>query len=157
MTSGATAYRERLRVPLRWWAQTTMFIATVWLALVIPLHEQPWIAHATTGTLLALMALFLKSYGDAQVSVEGDQLRAGRARIDLRHVGAADPLDAEDTRRVSGRDADVRAFLLLRPYVKRSVRIEITDERDPAPYWLVSSRHPKALARAIDAARDQHS
>ena len=56
------------------------------------------------------------------------------------------PLDADATRRAAGVDADARAFLLLRPYLKRSVRVEITDPADPAPYWLVSTRHPDELA-----------
>ena len=43
----------------------------------------------------------------------------------------------------------VVAYLLLRPYLKRSVKIRVRDERDPAPYWLVSSRDPEHLAAAI--------
>lgn len=131
-----------------------MFMATVWLALVIPLHEQPWVAHATTGVLLGLMVAFFRSYGGAEIRVEDGWFRAGRARIEIRHVGAVDALDAEGTRRVSGPEADARAFLVLRPYVKPSVRVAISDPVDPAPYWLVSSRHPKALAAALTAARD---
>jgi hypothetical protein len=154
VTSSATAYSERLRVPLRWWAQGTMFIATVWLALVIPLHEQPWIAHAATGALLALMTLFHRTYGGARLVVADGWLLAGRARIEVTHLGTAEALDADDTNRVSGRDADVRAYLLLRPYVKRSVRVPINDPADPAPYWLLSSRHPKAFASAINTAID---
>ncbi|GAA4805464.1 DUF3093 domain-containing protein [Nocardioides caeni] len=146
------AYHERLRVPLRWWAQGTMFVATIWLAVVVAVPgPTPWIV---TGVALGLLAVGLFSYGDARVVVDRDSFRAGRARIDLRHVGAATALDAAETNRVAGRDADVRAFLLLRPYVKRSVRVEITDRADPAPYWLVSSRHPQALADALAAARD---
>ena len=66
--------------------------------------------------------------------------------------GAVAALDADQTRLVSGRDADARAYLLLRPYLNRAVRVEITDPADPTPYWLVSSRHPEALAAALGAA-----
>ena len=38
---------------------------------------------------------------------------------------------------------------MLRPYLKRAVRVEITDPADPAPYWLVSSRHPEELAQVL--------
>ena len=41
---------------------------------------------------------------------------------------------------------------MLRPYVKTAVRVELTDPADPTPYWLLSSRHPQALASALDAA-----
>ena len=53
-------------------------------------------------------------------------------------------LDADGVRRLAGVDADARAYLLLRPYLKRGVRIDITDPADPAPYWLVSCRRPEA-------------
>jgi hypothetical protein len=65
------------------------------------------------------------------------------------HVGAAAALDAEATRRLAGRDADARAYLLLRPYLSRAVRIDIDDPADPTPYWLVSTRRPDRLAAAL--------
>lgn len=144
-----TAYHERLRVPLRWWAQGTMLVATLWLTVVVAVPgPAPWII---TGVALGLLAVCLFWYGDARLVVGDGSFRAGRARIEATYIGAAEPLDAEETRRVSGRDADARAYLLLRPYLKRSVRVEITDPADPAPYWLVSSRHPQALAGALNS------
>lgn len=131
-----------------------MFIATFWLAMVVALDEAaPWLAWAITGVLLGGQALFLRSYGGARLVVGDGWFQAGRARIEVHHLGSAEALDVEETRHVSGPGADARAFLLLRPYLKRSVKVEITDPADPAPYWLVSSRHPRALAGALDAAR----
>ena len=158
MTSRATAYHERLRVPLRWWAQGTMFIATFWLAMVVALDATapvlPWLV---TGVLLGLLALFLRSYGDARVVVADGWFRAGRARIEVLHLGSAEALDEEATRFVSGPGADARAFLVLRPYLKQAVKVEVLDPADPTPYWLVSSRHPQALADALNAARTEHA
>ena len=53
------------------------------------------------------------------------------------------------THRLAGRDADARAYLLLRPYLRRAVRIAIDDPADPTPYWLVSTRRPTRLAAAL--------
>ena len=89
----------------------------------------------------------------AQVAVDGRTLHAGRAHIDLEHVGAATALDADGVRRQAGVDADARAYLLLRPYLKRGVRVDITDPADPTPYWLISCRRPDALVSALEAAR----
>jgi len=140
-------YAERLTVPLRWWVQGTMLVATLWLAVVVAL---PALA-ATAVTLVAggLMALGFAWYGAARVAVQDGWFRAGRARIALHHLGSAEALDAEATRRVAGVEADARAYLLLRPYLKRAVKVEITDPADPAPYWLVSTRHADALVRAL--------
>jgi hypothetical protein len=95
------------------------------------------------------MVLLFRGYGSPSVEVEDGWLRAGRARISGEFLGGAESLDPEATRRVAGRDADARAYLLLRPYLKRAVRVTIRDSRDPAPYWLISSRDPDHLAAAI--------
>ena len=143
------SFRERLTVPLRWWVQGTMLVASLWLALVVAVPEP--VAWSVAGAAMTLLALLLIAYGAAQVIVEDGVLRAGRATIEAVHLGAAVALDPEQTRRTSGVDADARAYLVLRPYLKRAVRIEITDPADPAPYWLVSSRHPDRLAGALAA------
>jgi hypothetical protein len=140
-------YDERLSVPLRWWVQGTMLVASLWLAMIVALPAAA--AWTITAIAMAVLALALLAYGAARVTVEGGFLRAGRARIAGFHLGGSSALDAEATRRMSGAEADARAYLLLRPYLKRAVQVEITDPADPAPYWLLSTRHPDRLARAI--------
>lgn len=56
-------------------------------------------------------------------------------------------------RLAAGRDANARAYLLLRPYIATGVRITIDDPTDPAPYWLLSSRRATELAAALSAGR----
>jgi hypothetical protein len=148
-------YAERLTVPLRWWVQGTMLVATLWLAVVVAM---PVLAAAVVALIAGglLGALFL-SYGSARIQVAGGELRAGRAHIPMSYVGAVTPLDAEATRLTAGRDADARAYLLLRPYLKRSVRVEITDPADPTPYWLICTRHPGQLAAALAPANGHPS
>lgn len=147
MPSPAPDYRERLSVPLRWWVQGTMLVVSLWLAFVVAL---PFVlAWVIGGLALALMAVLLLAYGAPQVTVSGGELRAGRARIGAEHLGAVTALDPEAARRLAGREADARAFLLLRPYLKRGVKVEITDPADPAPYWLIGTRHPDRLAAAL--------
>jgi Protein of unknown function (DUF3093) len=147
--STTPAYAERLGVPLRWWVQGTMLVATLWLAVAVAAPAP--VAWLVTAVALTLLVFCLWSYGNARIVVGGGSLRAGRAHIEARHLGTATPLDAEQTRRAAGADADARAFLLLRPYLKRAVKVAITDPADPAPYWLLSTRHPEELARALTA------
>jgi hypothetical protein len=140
-------HRERLSVPLRWWVQGTMLVATFWLAFIV--STPPAIAWSATALMLVLMALLFVGYGSPLVEVEDGWLRAGRARIPGDYLGGAEPLDPDATRNVAGPQADARAYLLLRPYLKRAVRVTVRDQRDPTPYWLVSSRNPEHLAAAI--------
>lgn len=143
------AYDERLSVPLRWWVQGTMFLATIWFAVIL------WVpgalAWAITAALVSLFVLAMLAYGSARVVVRERVLQAGPAKIDARFLGGAEALDAEATWQVAGPKADARAFLLLRPYLKRAVKVEITDPADPAPYWLINTRHPESLVAAITA------
>ncbi len=132
-------YEERLWVPLRWWVQGTLLIASLWLALIVAVPG--WLPWLITVLALAAMAVAFTSYA-VDVVITDDELRAGRAHIDLRYLGLTTALDADATRRLAGVDADARAFLLVRPYLGTSVRVEITDPADPAPYWLLSSRRP---------------
>jgi hypothetical protein len=144
-------YQERLHVPLRWWVQATMFLATLWLALVVALPA--WLAWAATGALFAGVFGILAWLGSARVEVEGAVLRAGPATIALAHVADAVALDKDATRRVHGTEADARAFLVTRPYIARSVKVVLDDPDDPTPYWLISSRHPRQLAAALTGSR----
>jgi len=140
-------HHERLSVPFRWWVQGTMLIATFWLAFVV--STPAVVAWSATGVLLLVMVVLLLGYGAPRVDVEGGWLRAGRARIAGEFLEDAEPLDPAETRRVAGPAADARAYLLIRPYLKRSVRVTVRDDRDPTPYWLVGTRDPEHLAAAI--------
>ncbi len=141
------AYAERLGVPFRWWVQGTMLVAAVWLTVVVSVPGP--LAWVATAIALTALGAWLWLYGNARVTVSDDTFRAGRAQIHGRFLGTATALDPDEARRAAGVDADARAYLLLRPYLKRAVRVEILDPADPAPYWLVSTRRPEELAAAL--------
>jgi hypothetical protein len=145
--TGEPGYRERLTAPLRWWVQVTMFLATIWLALIV--STPAWLAWTATGACTAVAFGLVAYIGSALVEVSDGQLRAGRARIPTRLLGVPEELGKDDTRRVLGVDADARAYLLTRPYLKRSVRVPVHDPADRTPYWLVATRHPDRLAAAL--------
>lgn len=147
-------YAERLSVPLRWWVQGTMLVATFWLAVLAAVPPaQEYIAWTATAVAVALLTAGFLSYGSARVAVGDDHLQAGRARIPLALVGEARALDADAMRRQAGRDADARAHLVLRPYLKRGVLVDVEDPADPVPYWLISCRRPERLVAALESSR----
>lgn len=143
----AVRYRERLSVPLRWWVQATMFLATLWLAFIVA--TPPWLAWTATGACFAVTFGLLAYIGSALVEVTDTEFSAGPARIPRRLLGTPEPLDREQTRRALGVGADARAYLATRPYLKAAVRVPVSDPDDPAPYWLVGTRHPDRLAAAL--------
>ena len=143
-------YVETLRVPIRWWAITTMFWASAVLALLVAIP--PAAAFASGAVMAALVVLLLVGYGGVRVSVVDGVLSVGRARIPVTFLRDPETLDAAGLKAAAGVEADARAYLMLRPYVRTGVRVHLTDPADPTPYWLVSTRHPRALAAELTAA-----
>ncbi len=146
----AGTYNERLFVPLRWWVQATMLLASLWLAFVVA--TPAWVAWSTTAVLVVATFGGFAWLGSARVAVHDGVLYAGPAHIALDLLGAAEPLDAAETRRVHGVDADASAFLVTRPYLRKAVKVTVLDPADRTPYWLVSTRHPRRLAAALGSA-----
>ncbi len=142
-----TTYSERLTAPISWWLAALAFgAAWGWIMLVATNWPIAIIATLVVGGA----GLFLVwRYGSLLVTVDAETLRVGRASIDRGHVGAAEPLHRADYRLKLGTGADARGYLVTRPYIDRGVLVPITDDSDPTPYWLVSSRRPDALAAAL--------
>lgn len=151
MANIPAAFRERLRVPLRWWVLGGLMVFTFWLAMVVAIP--PTAAWAISAFFTVVLATGLTFYGSASIVIHDAEFRAGRAKIGAQFIGDVLALDATATRQWSGPLADARAFLLLRPYLGCAVRVDINDPQDPTPYWLVSTRRPAELAAALDQIR----
>jgi hypothetical protein len=161
-------YHERLRVPLSWWLFGLAVIALLATEVVPgwPLPVEVAIYVVLVGGVVAM----LLNWGRATLDVGGGEFRAGPARVPLAAVGEVTALDEPQTRSLRGPRGDPAAFLLIRPYLRRSVYVEVTGQRPvpppgrgwrsrqaslaaAAPYWLVCTRHPAELAAAINGAR----
>lgn len=143
-------YDERLGVPLRWWALSTMFLASVLLAFLVALPAG--VAFGAVGVLVAVVVALFLGYGAAHLTVAAGEFVAGSARIPVTLLADPVALGADATKHALGVGADARAFLVVRPYLKRSVKVRVVDPADPTPYWLVSTRHPRQLAAALTEA-----
>ena len=138
-------YTEKLRPSIGMWV-LTVFAAAATALMVFPV----WKLGAVILPIVSfvLLAWWLRSLGILIIVTER-QLFVGDAHIDRQYVSHATGYDVEETRTARGTGLDARAFLMLRSWAKRAVRIDISDEADPTPYWLVSSAHPKELAAAL--------
>ncbi|HJR90201.1 MAG TPA: DUF3093 domain-containing protein [Aeromicrobium sp.] len=141
------AYRERLTAPPAWWAVALIFGGVCGWIMVVAASPSLGVVAAIVGTLVA--GALIWSYGSLTVRADAQGLRVGSACLDAAHIGAVTPLDRRAFRASLGPEADARAWLRTRPYVDGGVRVEVNDPSDPAPYWLVSCRHPEAVAAAL--------
>jgi hypothetical protein len=146
------SYRERLSVPAGWWVLAVVCVALlgteVWAGLggFIPL--------LTYVVLALIVGAVLVNWSTAVIEVTSGTLRAARATLPLDQVGKVVALDAEEAARLRGPRADPAAHLLLRPYLKRAVYVEVADPASGVPYWLLATRRPDELATAIQRSRE---
>jgi hypothetical protein len=145
------SYRERLRAPASWWITgiITMFTfgSIVWFGFPL------WAALVTYGILFAVTAAFLLNWGRATIEISGAELRAEGGRLPLADAGEVRQLTEAQVRALRGPRADPRAHLLIRPYLRYAVYVEVIAPDAQAPYWLLGTRHPAELTAAIESAR----
>ncbi|MYQ81685.1 MULTISPECIES: DUF3093 domain-containing protein [unclassified Streptomyces] len=149
MQPSTPPYDERLTAPRSWWL-IAVLIGIACALMLLPLGTLPLLAGLAGGTVLSAVAV--SSYGSARIRVVAGALVAGEARIPVSALGEAEVLDAEEARAWRTHKADVRAFMLLRSYIPTAVRVEVTDPEDSTPYVYLSTRDPKALVAALNAA-----
>ena len=83
------------------------------------------------------------------IEVNDKELRVGKAHIHLSYIGQCVDLDAQAIRQARTRDADPQAFLAIRFWASKGVKIAINDARDQTPYWLISSNRGAELIKAL--------
>jgi hypothetical protein len=139
-------YREVIRMPL--WLLALIyffflsFVLSVWAALG---------NNAAIATLIASSALLIMISIRSRLIIEitQNELKVGRAHIDLKYIGAVTALDSNAMRTIRTRDADPIAYLGIRFWSSTGVKIEIKDQRDETPYWLITSNKANQLVNAL--------
>jgi hypothetical protein len=145
--SPAGGYRERWIAPWWWW------LSALGLGVLVAAEVhggaaglRAWLPYAVAPPL-ALALLALGSRG--RVTVQDEVLHVPGARIELAALAGPVVLDREALRQQTGPMADRRAFVVSRPWLHTGVRVMVTDDADPTPYWVIGSRHPDRLAAAL--------
>ena len=145
------SYRERLFAPPLWWVagMLTMlsFGAIVWTGFDLA------ITMGVFAVLILVTAALLLNWGRATIEVADGELRVGKDRLPLADTGQVRPLDEAQARALRGPRADPRAYVLIRPYLRLAVYVEVTSPGAGIPYWLLATRRPAELAAAIESSR----
>lgn len=141
-------YKEALRPPL--WLLAFLFFLLTSVALSI------WAAFDDRSGLIALVLAIaampvINNAMILRISVDENELRVGRAHIERVYLDRPIALTIDEMRLTRGREADPAAYLALRFWQPRGVRISVRDPRDSTPYWLISSKNAKALAEALNS------
>ncbi|WP_431037352.1 DUF3093 domain-containing protein [Streptomyces sp. P6-2-1] len=143
-------YEERLTAPRSWWA-VCVLVGIVCALVALPFGTLPLLGALVAGA--AVSAVLTSSYGSVRIRVVNGSLVAEEAKLPVAALGEGEILDSEAAREWRLHKADPRAFMLLRAYIPTAVRIPVTDPADPTPYLYLSTREPRRLLDAIEAAR----
>ena len=142
-------YRERLW-PTPWIYLISLLLIPASILVLAPVSVPAGIA---TGVILYAAVAGSLSLTAPVIEISDGLFRAGRAEVPLEFTGTAVAAIDQAARTERGTGLDARAFLVIRGWIRDVVRVPITDTTDPAPYWLVSTRHPDELAAAINESR----
>ena len=142
-------FKEVLRPPI--WV--LVFIYFLLLSLVIAIwaafdNNVALVAFITATIAIIYIAIAMRS----TITLDGDELRIDRAHIDIKYLGSATVLDSPAMRLLRTRDADPAAYLAIKFWMPKGIKITVVDPRDPTPYWLITSKRGEELAALLDKA-----
>lgn len=117
----------------------------VWAALGV--RDAIIISVIQFGLLLfAYLATGLK------VKLKGGWLQVGKAEIEIEFIASVSTLNSVQMRQARGPQLDPAAFLALRFWVSTGIKIDLSDSRDPTPYWLISTKAAEKLQITLASA-----
>ena len=140
-------YAEKSKLPLKVWVFVIGMSISIYLAIWAPLGVMP----ALLMTLL-FFAGFLAVLNKMQtrVFISKDYLYANKAKIEIKYIKKAIPLNKSEFRDLNGVSADPAAFLATNFWTNTGVKIELKDKNDPTPYWLISSKRADEIAEKLN-------
>lgn len=122
----------------------------MFLSLVIAI----WAALDTTATIgafvFATLAIpFIAKSLTSRISVSDNELRIDKAHIERKYLGKVTVLNSDAMRLLRTRDADPAAYLAIKFWAAKGIKVEIIDPRDDTPYWLITSKRGEELAASL--------
>ena len=147
----APSHDERLTAPWWWWPVAAGLTGLLGGGLHLGYGgARAVVPYVAVGGACAAAILLLNR---TRVRVCDGELTAGSARLPLAVTGDVTAVDRDGVRLLLGREADPRAFTLVRPWIATAVSVPLHDPEDDTPYWLVSTRRPADLVAAISRER----
>ena len=142
-----TLYREFQIANLSSFLPNLLIAPAVWLVFA-PINDQ---IGLVASIVLTLASIAIRILTTRKIAVTIDSLRIGNAVIPRKVLGRAVSVSAQDQFTERGSNLDSRAFLALKSGLPGLVKIEVTDDEDPTPYLLISTRRASELVELLNA------
>ena len=131
------------------------FVAGLFLPAALFLISLPFgLELALVMAIGSYLIFFIASYLLApKINLANNVLQVSNTIITREHLGKASVVEGKDQFLERGQRLSTLAYTKFQIGVKGLVRIELNDEQDPTPYWLIATRHPEVLASHLNAKR----
>jgi hypothetical protein len=139
-------FKEVIRAPL--WL--IAFVYFLFLSMVLSI----WAALGNTPALitfgvLTIWLVYLYFKTALEIQVDQTHLRVGNAALEHIYIGEVEVLTPAQVKLVRTRDADPLAFLAIRFWSSKAVKVQVLDARDKTPYWLITTKKGTELHKAL--------
>ena len=139
-------FREVIRPPF--WLISFLYFMLFSLVLAI------WAALGNNAAINAfaisiVLGAVLIHLGTSTIIVDDEELRIKKAHIPRKYLGASEEISKQDFSFARTRGADPAAYFATTFWISQGIKVAVADERDPTPYWLISTRKAKELIAAL--------
>jgi hypothetical protein len=146
MTNKGVRFKEVIRAPL--WLLA--FVYFLFLSMVLSI----WAALGNTPALitfgvLTLWLIYLYFKTALKIEVDQTHLRVGGASIEHKFIGEVTVLSSSEVKLIRTRDADPLAYLAIRFWSSKAIKLQVSDARDKTPYWLITTNNGQELLKAL--------
>jgi len=146
--SNKPKFKEGIRPPLWLIAFLYFMLFSLVLAIWAALGNNAAINAFAISIVLGAVAIYL---GTSTIIVDEGELRIKRAHIPITFLGESEIIGKKDFSFARTRGADPAAYFATTFWISQGIRVTVIDERDPTPYWLISTKRAKELKAAIAA------
>ena len=122
-----------------------LVVPAIWL-ITLPIVGEFSIVMALAVWLVVIATMLARS---KRLVISEQIFTAGSAQIPLNLLGESEIIAPESMQAQLGPQLDARAYLCFKSGKKGLVKITVSDKSDPTPYWLVSTKDPRALVAAL--------
>lgn len=141
-------FKEVIRPPFWLIAFMYFMLFSLVLAVWAALGNNAAINAFAISIVIGAVTIYL---GTSTITVDEGELRIKKAHIPIEFLGASEIIGKKDFSFARTRGADPAAYFATAFWISQGITVKVTDERDPTPYWLISTRKADELAAALKA------
>ena len=139
-------YKERV-LPSVLFYLATLTLPVSLILVALPFSEVAGFVMAGISIPLILGLTWLAA---PLITLTESELRIGSVAIDRALLGGVEVISSANAFKERGVNLHSRAYTRFQIGVKELVKVEIKDELDPTPYWLIATRNPEVIAGFIN-------